>query len=59
MEKKWSEKSCEKIEKELKEAFENLNKSIKPKQFEMKIFVKHKSINKKNILLNRKQRSKK
>lgn len=56
MSKNWSEKSCEEIEKELKEAIEELDKSIKPKEFDMKIFVNNKLNNKKNILLNRKQR---
>lgn len=56
MSKNWSEKSREEIEKEVKEGIEELYKPIKPKQFDMKIFINNKLNNKKNILLNRKQR---
>ena len=59
MNKNWSEKSCEEIEKDVQKAFMELElyKIIRPEQSEItKIFMNNKLNNKKNILLNRKQR---
>ena len=59
MSKNWSEKSREEIEKDIQKAFMELQlyKIIKPEQAEItKIFMNNKLNNKKNILLNRKQR---